>query len=166
MGIRYAIEDAQKLLASMVEQGVVLPEPDAVARQELIPPARQHVSDAAWEALRDACVAPRVTHEYVHRRHGTVVVTVAEWDARGQAADSEGPIIARLRAQLEGWRQAQHSRVKGAQVLRKKIDEAEAENDDLRRQLAERDAKDRRLFGPFPTDRQRQESAVQRLMKP
>jgi hypothetical protein len=44
--------------------------------------AAQHVSDAAYEAMRKAgCILGRESYEGAHKSSGTMVVTVAEWDA-------------------------------------------------------------------------------------
>lgn len=66
-------------------------------------PKRRHVSDAAWGAMNpEGCGTSetRESWEQMHRRQGTMLVTVAEWDGRFQPAEGRAQLqrIAELEA--------------------------------------------------------------------
>ena len=154
-------------------------------------PARQHVSDAAFESFGlDDLPSMRDDFEETHRRHGTIVVTVEEWDATVRGEQSADRELERLRERLANLehahaclnehciRQASAEYWVGGQALADRarellgarwqtgkhvivaiLDEIER----LRKLSADREAKDKRLYGPFPNARQRQERAVAEL---
>lgn len=120
---------------------------------------RKHVSDAAWEVCRaryhpDAPADARQQLEDMHRRRGTVVLTVAEHDAltanRSKNADVEMcEILGRqLRASMATtkrandseaeWRTIAEARQVALEAAAKSIQALEAEVESLSRQLRSR----------------------------
>ena len=59
---------------------------------------RQHISDAAWEALEYSNKMDRSGQERSCRLQGIVVVTVEEWDAREAQLTERDAEIERLRS--------------------------------------------------------------------
>lgn len=97
--------------------------------------ARQHVSDAALSAFElDGLPAMQWDFEDTHRRHGTIVVTVDEWEAR-----QDGEV---MRARADYFKSLAESEIRRAEIALARVEQLQhdlmsrdRDIDELRKEL-------------------------------